>query len=148
MQPRMLIAAVSSACKHAACTQILVNRVTTSNMYQATPLGNRFKPSSKIFLLTVRSMAVLLWIICVIYVSCLSCFPVCSLCCLVVTWWERVDLLALVCDVYCDFDTFPFGILLDCIISWSLLSFFFFHQKPLPASVTGSGWHSVQTVIW
>ena len=24
---------------------------------------------------------------------------------------ERVDLLALVCDVYCDFVTFPFGIL-------------------------------------
>ena len=32
-------------------------------------------------------------------------------CCLVVTWRERADLLALVCDVYCDFVTFPFGIL-------------------------------------
>ena len=32
-------------------------------------------------------------------------------CCLVVTWRERADLLALVCDVYCDFFTFPFGIL-------------------------------------
>ena len=32
-------------------------------------------------------------------------------CCLVVTCWERADLLALVCDVYCDFVTFPFGIL-------------------------------------
>ena len=32
-------------------------------------------------------------------------------CCLVVTCWERVDLLALVCDFYCDFVTFPFGIL-------------------------------------
>ena len=31
-------------------------------------------------------------------------------CCLVVTWRERVDLLALVCDVYCDFVTFPIGI--------------------------------------
>ena len=31
-------------------------------------------------------------------------------CCLVVTQ-ERADLLALVCDVYCDFVTFPFGIL-------------------------------------
>ena len=30
---------------------------------------------------------------------------------LVVTWRERDDLLALVCDVYCDFVTFPFGIL-------------------------------------
>ena len=32
-------------------------------------------------------------------------------CSLVVTWRERADLLALVCDVYCDFVTFPFGIL-------------------------------------
>ena len=30
---------------------------------------------------------------------------------LVVTCWERADLLALVCDVYCDFVTFPCGIL-------------------------------------
>ena len=32
-------------------------------------------------------------------------------CCLVVTRRERADLLALVCDVYCDFVSFPFGIL-------------------------------------
>ena len=32
-------------------------------------------------------------------------------CCLVVACRERVDLLALVCDVYCDFVTFPLGIL-------------------------------------
>ena len=32
-------------------------------------------------------------------------------CCLVVTLRERADLLALGCDVYCDFVTFPFGIL-------------------------------------
>ena len=32
-------------------------------------------------------------------------------CCLVVTLWERADLLALVCDVYCDLVTFPFCIL-------------------------------------
>ena len=32
-------------------------------------------------------------------------------CCLVVTCWERAALLALVCDFYCDFVTFPFGIL-------------------------------------
>ena len=71
---------------------------------------------------TDRSKAVLLlWIICVFYVLCLSCFRVCSL----LTCGhlrERADLLALVCDVYCDFVTFPFGILghyvvLDCIDS-------------------------------
>ena len=32
-------------------------------------------------------------------------------CYLVVTCWERADLLALICDVHCDFVTFPFGIL-------------------------------------
>ena len=32
-------------------------------------------------------------------------------CCLAVTFWERADLLALVCDVNCVFLTFPCGIL-------------------------------------
>ena len=32
-------------------------------------------------------------------------------CCLVVIRRERAELLALVCDVYCDFVTFAFGIL-------------------------------------
>ena len=32
-------------------------------------------------------------------------------CCLVVTCWERADLLALLSDVYCTFVTFPCGIL-------------------------------------
>ena len=32
-------------------------------------------------------------------------------CCLVITWRETADLMALVCIVYCDFVTFPFGIL-------------------------------------
>ena len=32
-------------------------------------------------------------------------------CCLVVTCWEKADLLALVCDLYCDFVSFPFCIL-------------------------------------
>ena len=32
-------------------------------------------------------------------------------CCLVVTFWERANLLALVCDVYCAFVNFHCGIL-------------------------------------
>ena len=32
-------------------------------------------------------------------------------CCFAVTCWERPGLLALVCDVYCGFVTFPCGIL-------------------------------------
>ena len=31
--------------------------------------------------------------------------------CFVVTCWKRADLLALVCGVYCEFVTFPIGIL-------------------------------------
>ena len=43
-------------------------------------------------------------------------------CCLVVTCWERADLLVLVCDVYCIFVIFPLwypvsGVVLDCIVS-------------------------------
>ena len=32
-------------------------------------------------------------------------------CCRVVTGRERADLLAMVCDIYCEFVTFSFGIL-------------------------------------
>ena len=71
---------------------------------------NRFKPSSKIFLLTIPRR----YFFCGSFVLFMSC--VCHAfafihCCLVVTWRERADLLALVCDVYCDFVTFLFGIL-------------------------------------
>ena len=45
------------------------------------------------------------------FVSCVSHAFASVYCCLVVTCWERADLLALVCDVYCIFVTFPFGIL-------------------------------------
>ena len=40
---------------------------------------NWFKPSSKIFFMDRSKAVLLLWIICVIYVLCLSCFRVCSL---------------------------------------------------------------------
>ena len=39
-------------------------------------------------------------------------------CCLVVTCWERADLLALVCGVYCVFITFP-----CCILGLLIVSF-------------------------
>ena len=57
------------------------------------------------------SQAVLpLWIICV-FVSCVSHAFASIHCCLVVTCWERANLFALVCDVYCIILTFPCGIL-------------------------------------
>ena len=68
-----------------------------------------FKPSSKIFLLTVPR-----WLFfCgsfVFFVSCVSHAFASVYCCLVVTCWERVDLLALVGDVYCHFVIFPCGV--------------------------------------
>ena len=46
-----------------------------------------------------------------LFMSCVSqAFPSVH-CCRVVTRWERADLLALVGDVYCNFVTFPRGIL-------------------------------------
>ena len=52
-----------------------------------------------------------LWIIFVFFVSCVSHAFASVNCCLLVTCWERADLLALVGDVYCTFVTFPCGIL-------------------------------------
>ena len=43
---------------------------------------------------------------CVCYVLCASVYM-----CFVVTCWERADLLALVCGVFCEFVTFP-------LVSW------------------------------
>ena len=51
-----------------------------------------------------------MWVICV-FVSCVSHAFASVHYCLVVTCWERADLLALVDDVYCIFVTFPCGIL-------------------------------------
>ena len=62
---------------------------------------------------TDRSKAVLLlWIFYVFVLSCV-CYVLCAsvYMCFVVTCWERADLLALVCGVFCDFVTFP-------LVSW------------------------------
>ena len=67
------------------------------------------KPSSKIFLLTVPRRYFFCGSFCVM--SCVCHAFVSVLCCLVVTCWERADLLALVGDVYCIFFFFSCGIL-------------------------------------
>ena len=62
---------------------------------------------------TDRSKAVLLlWIFYVFVLSCV-CYVLCAsvYMCFVVTCWERADLLALVCGVFCQFVTFP-------LVSW------------------------------
>ena len=71
---------------------------------------NMFKPSSNYF--TDRLKAVLLlWILFVICVS-LSYTVLSVPCSLVITCWERADLLALLCVIFsCVFVTFPYGVL-------------------------------------
>ena len=53
-----------------------------------------------------------LWIFYVFVLSCV-CYVLCTsvYMCFVVTCWERADLLALVCGVFCEFVTFP-------LVSW------------------------------
>ena len=58
------------------------------------------------------------------FLSCVSHAVTSVYCCLVVTCWERADLLALV-DVYCIFVTFPCGILGQV---WYLIVSFPIHQ--------------------
>ena len=50
-------------------------------------------------------------LLCFCSVLCLLCFVRVCLLCFVVTCWERADLLALVCGVFCEFVTFP-------LVSW------------------------------
>ena len=53
-----------------------------------------------------------------LFISCV-CHAFASVhCCLVATCWERADLLALVCDVYCIFVTF-LGVILGQV--WYLI---------------------------
>ena len=62
---------------------------------------------------TDRSKEVLLlWIFYVFVLSCV-CYVLCAsvYMCFVVTCWERADLLALVCGVFCEYVTFP-------LVSW------------------------------
>ena len=72
---------------------------------------NRFKPSSKIFYWPFQGGTSFVDLLCfvlsyVCYVLCVSVYM-----CFVVTCWERADLLALVCGVFCEFVTFP-------LVSW------------------------------
>ena len=83
--------------------------------------GNWFKPSSKIFLLTVPTRQYFFCGSFVVFVSCVSHAFTSVHCCLVVTCWVRADLLALVGDVYCIFVTFSCGILGQ--VWYSIVSF-------------------------
>ena len=66
-----------------------------------------------LWLLTDRSKAVLLLWIFYVFVLSYVCYVLCAsvYMCFVVNCWERADLLALVCGVFCEFVTFP-------LVSW------------------------------
>ena len=117
-------------------------------------LLNWFKPSSKIFLLTVPRQCFFCGSF-VLFLSCfviLSCTSVCW--CLVITCWERADLLALVCD-HCLFVTMSLshwypgsGVVLYCIDSWSLPSFLLFNFDLYDTQGELRGWRNGTYVLW
>ena len=96
-----------------------------------------FKPSSEIFLLTIPRWYFFCRSFLCVFLSCVSNAFASIHCCLVVTCWERADLLALVGDLYCILLLFHVlsrgggGDLLDCIISWSLPPFLVLLFNPL-----------------
>ena len=77
-------------------------------------------------------------------------------CCLVVIWRERADLLA-VCDVYCYFVTFPFGILgqvwylIVSIPDPCCLSYFFYFRNSTLKEVKDKKedkFLTLQAILW
>ena len=72
---------------------------------------NRFKPSSKIFYWPFQGGTSFVDLLCFCFDLCLLCLCASVYMCFVVTCWERADLLALVCGVFCEFVTFP-------LVSW------------------------------
>ena len=72
---------------------------------------NRFKPSSKIFYWPFQGGTSFVDLLCFCSVLCLLSLCASVYMCFVVTCWERADLLALVCGVFCEFVTFA-------LVSW------------------------------
>ena len=73
---------------------------------------NRFKPPSKIFYWPFQGGTSFVDLLCVFFSAlCLLCFYASVYRCLVVTYWERAGLLALVCGVKLWIRYFPIGIL-------------------------------------
>ena len=99
---------------------VYVSWSTSELRVRLAPL-NWFKPSSKIFYWPFQGGASFVDLLCFCSVLCLLCLCASVYMCFVVTCWERADLLAIVCGVFCEFVTYPgSGVVLDCIDSWSL----------------------------
>ena len=79
------------------------------------PMGTNCAPLVAVLFLLCSKAVLLLWIFYVFVLSCV-CYVLCAsvYMCFVVTCWERADLLALVCGVFCEFVTFPLVSLVRC----------------------------------
>ena len=100
-------------CMYEKATFIKVHQLrydSLSQKYQGTSVQVRIAFNGIVFLLV--KAVLLLWIFYVFVLSCV-CYVLCAsvYMCFVVTCWERADLLALVCGVFCEFVTFP-------LVSW------------------------------
>ena len=92
---------------------IAIKYVCSRLFFDVSKLKHDLGLSPPVKYFTDRSKAVLLlWIFYVFVLSCV-CYVLCAsvYMCFVVTCWERADLLALVCGVFCAFVTFP-------LVSW------------------------------
>ena len=90
-----------------------INRRSTMFLIKSSLMYSNLYLRVSVKYFTDRSKAVLLlWIFYVFVLSCV-CYVLCAsvYMCFVVTCWERADLLALVCGVFCEFVTFP-------LVSW------------------------------
>ena len=112
-----------------SCKPNIYGSWSTSELKVRLAPLNQFKPSSKIVLVTVpRWYFPLVDHLCC-FVSCVSHAFASVYCCILVNCWERADLLAFVGDVYLPLWYPRSGVVLDCIVSWYLLSFLLQYQK-------------------
>ena len=105
---------ISQLIRFARASSYVADFNTRNKLLTQKRLKQGFYPPVKYF--TDRSKAVLLlWILYVFVLSCV-CYVLCAsvYMCFVVTCWERADLLALVCGVFCEFVTFPLVSLVRC----------------------------------
>ena len=99
---------VSTSCLSLTCTC-----TSYINKYGKTKLSTKqntiLKPSSKM-LRRYFFCGSFMFLFCLVFAMSL-CASIYMYMCFVVTCWERADLLALVCGVFCEFVTFP-------LVSW------------------------------
>ena len=111
-------------------------------------------PSSKIFYWPFQGGTSFVDLLCFCSVLCLLCLCASVYMCFVVSCWERADLLALVCVVFCEFVTFPLVSWVRCgtwlyrfLIFAPLLTFMYYYieSQYLTHEVSTHPWGQVST---